>query len=79
VVAPADNHVQLRIFETVVNGIAIKGSFAGNRVDLPETFELHAAGRTRVERETRKLEKVNEAFEEVESGKVEARLVFDFR
>jgi hypothetical protein len=49
------------------------------RVDLAETFELHAAGKTRVERETRKLEDVNEAFDEVDSGKVKARLVFDLR
>jgi propanol-preferring alcohol dehydrogenase len=79
VALPADNHVQLPIFETVVNGITIKGSFLGNRVDLAETFELHAAGKTRVERETRKLEDVNEAFDEVDSGKVKARLVFDLR
>jgi alcohol dehydrogenase, propanol-preferring len=62
VALPADNHVQLPIFETVVNGITIKGSFFGNRVDLAETFELHAAGKTRVERETRKLEDVNEGL-----------------
>jgi hypothetical protein len=29
--------------------------------------------------ETRKLEDVNEAFDEVDSGKVKARLVFDLR
>jgi alcohol dehydrogenase, propanol-preferring len=48
-------------------------------MDLAETFELHAAGKTRVERETRKLEDVSEAFDEVDSGKVKARLVFDLR
>jgi alcohol dehydrogenase, propanol-preferring len=79
VALPADNHLQLPIFETVVNGITIKGSFIGNRVDLAETFEMHAAGKTRAERETRKLEDVNEAFDEVDSGKVKARLVFDLR
>jgi D-arabinose 1-dehydrogenase-like Zn-dependent alcohol dehydrogenase len=61
------------------NGITIKGSIVGNRADLAEVFELHAAGRTKVERHTRKLEDVNEAFEEVESGRAKARLVFDFR
>jgi D-arabinose 1-dehydrogenase-like Zn-dependent alcohol dehydrogenase len=71
--------VQLPIFETVLNGITIKGSIVGNRADLAEVFELHAAGRTKVSRETRKLEEVNEAFEEVERGKARARLVFDFR
>jgi len=79
VALPADNHLQIPIFETVVNSLTIKGSFLGNRVDLAETFELHAAGKTRIERETRRLEQVNEAFEEVDSGKIKARLVFDFR
>ena len=79
VALPADNFVRLPIFETVLNGLTIKGSIVGNREDLAETFKLHAAGRTRVERHTRKLEEVNEAFEEVESGRAKARLVFDFR
>jgi alcohol dehydrogenase, propanol-preferring len=79
VALPADNFVQLPIFETVLNGITVKGSIVGNRVDLAETLEIHAAGRTKVEREVRKLEQVNEAFDEVESGKARARLVFDLR
>lgn len=76
---PADNVVPLPIFETVLGGITIVGSIVGTRVDLAETFELHAAGRTQVVRETRRLEQVNEAFEEIEKGEVDARLVFDFR
>ncbi len=38
---------------------------------------LHAAGRTRVVYETRRLDQVNEAFEEVLAGTVNGRLVFD--
>jgi alcohol dehydrogenase, propanol-preferring len=76
---PADNHIQLPIFETVLNGITVAGSIVGTRLDLAETFELHAAGRTRVIRETRRLDEVNEAFEEVEKGQAPARLVFDLR
>ena len=79
VALPADNFVQLPIFETVLNGIQIIGSIVGTRIDLAEVFDLHKAGRTRVIREVRKLEEVNEAFEEVEKGKVKARLVFDMR
>jgi propanol-preferring alcohol dehydrogenase len=79
VALPKDNYVQLPIFETVLNGIHVVGSIVGTRVDLAETFELHAAGKTKVWRETRKLEEVNEAFEEVEHAKVKARLVFDLR
>jgi propanol-preferring alcohol dehydrogenase len=69
----------LPVFETVINGITVTGSIVGTRVDLAETFELHAQGLTRVVRETRRLEQVNDAFEEVLSGSVPARLVFDLR
>jgi len=76
---PADNVMRLPIFETVLRGITVVGSLVGTRVDLQETFQLHAEGRTRVIRETRKLDEVNAAMAEVLSGDVEARLVFDLR
>jgi len=49
------------------------------RVDLAETFELHADGRTRIVRESRKLEDVNESIGQVERGEIEGRIVFDLR
>ena len=76
---PADNAMQLPIFETVLNGITVVGSIVGTRYDLREVFELHAAGHTKVIAETRRLEDVNEAIAEVEAGHVPARLVFDLR
>jgi propanol-preferring alcohol dehydrogenase len=79
VALPAENTVQVPIFETVLNGITIIGSIVGTRTDLAEVFRLHAAGRTRVVRETRRLDDVNECFEQVEKGQVKARLVFDLR
>jgi propanol-preferring alcohol dehydrogenase len=77
VALPADNEVKLPIFETVLNGITIVGSIVGTRADLREVFELHAAGRTRVIRETRSLDDVNEAIADVEAGRVAARIVFE--
>src|SRR5574340_960351 len=77
VALPADNYMQLPIFETVLNGIHIIGSIVGTRLDLAEVFELHAAGKTRVIYETRKLEEDNDAIEEIEQARVPARLVFD--
>ena len=79
VALPADNQVSLPIFETVLNGITVRGSIVGTRKDLAEVYAIHAAGRTRVIRETRLLEEVNECFEEVEKGHVKARIVFDLR
>ena len=77
VALPADNYIQLPIFETVLNGIHVIGSIVGTRADLAETFALHAAGKTRVLVETRALDQVNEAFEDVEHGRNKApRIVF---
>jgi D-arabinose 1-dehydrogenase-like Zn-dependent alcohol dehydrogenase len=69
---PADNYVQLPIFETVLNGITIKGSIVGTHHDVEDVFKLHQLGRTRVLYETRPLEDVNEAFEEVEQARTKA-------
>jgi propanol-preferring alcohol dehydrogenase len=73
---PADNTVELPIFETVLNGITVVGSIVGTRVDLREVFALHAAGLTKVTTEVRLLETVNDAIEDVEAGLVPARVVF---
>lgn len=75
---PADNRLELPVFETVLKGISVIGSLVGTRSDLQDVFALHAAGRTRVVAETRSLEDVNSCFEEVLAGNVPARLVFDF-
>ena len=76
---PADNTMHLPIFETVLRGIKIVGSLVGTRVDLKETFELHADDRTEIVRETRRLDQVNESIAQVERGEIEARIVFDLR
>lgn len=77
VALPAENEITLPIFETVLNGITIVGSIVGTRADLREVFELHAAGRTRVIRETRSLDDVNASIDDVEAGRVAARIVFE--
>jgi propanol-preferring alcohol dehydrogenase len=74
---PADNRLELPVFETVLKGISVIGSLVGTRNDLVDCFELHAHGHTRVVAESRRLEDVNACFEEVLAGHVPARLVFD--
>jgi alcohol dehydrogenase, propanol-preferring len=72
---PKDGTLRIPIFDTVLKGVQVIGSIVGTRNDLAEVFALHAAGRTRVVAEERKLEEVNGAFEEILSGQVPARLV----
>jgi propanol-preferring alcohol dehydrogenase len=75
---PKDNSMNLPVFQTVLGGLSVIGSIVGTRADLAEVFRLHAAGRTKVIYQTRKLDEVNQAFDEVLSGNVPARLVFEF-
>ncbi|UBU11518.1 alcohol dehydrogenase AdhP [Nonomuraea gerenzanensis] len=74
---PKDNTMSLPIFETVLGGISVIGSIVGTRADLAEVFRLHAAGRTKVIYETRKLEEINQSFDDVLAGTVPARLVLE--
>ena len=73
---PADNKMELPIFETVLNGITVVGSIVGTRLDLREVFDLHAAGKTRVIREERQLADIEAAMDDVLRGDVPARIVF---
>lgn len=78
VALPADDKMTVPIFDTVLAGKSIIGSIVGTRQDLAEVFALHAAGRTAVIAEPRRLDQVNECHEAVLGGRVPARLVFEF-
>jgi propanol-preferring alcohol dehydrogenase len=74
---PAQNHMEIPIFETVLGALEIRGSIVGTRHDLEEVFELHRRGLTRVEYEERHLHQINEAIESVLDGSARTpRLVF---
>ncbi|AXH36058.1 zinc-dependent alcohol dehydrogenase [Humibacter sp. BT305] len=75
---PAAGELTVPVFDTVLKGISVIGSIVGTRQDLAEVFDLHAAGRTRVFTQTRALDEVNEAVDEVLAGSVPARLVFTY-
>ena len=78
VALPADGTIAVPIFDTVLKGISVIGSIVGTRQDLVEVFDLHAAGRTRVTAVSRKLDDVNQAIDDVLSGSIPARIVFEF-
>jgi alcohol dehydrogenase, propanol-preferring len=74
---PADNEMRIPIFETVLNGLTIKGSIVGTHHDLEQVFDLHRRGLTRVFRSESSLEDVNDAIERVLDGSAPApRTVF---
>jgi propanol-preferring alcohol dehydrogenase len=78
VALPAEGTMQIPIFDTVLGGISVIGSIVGTRQDLADVFALHAAGRTRVVAETRKLDEINTIFADVLAGRVPARVVLQF-
>ncbi len=55
--------------------IRIMSSATGTREDMREVLELAAAGRVKCQVETRKLEQVNEVFEEMRTAKITGRVV----
>ena len=79
VALPADNaSLNLPIFDTVLNGKTVIGSIVGTRNDLADVFALHVAGRTKVIAVEHKIDEVNQSIEDVLSGRVPARVVFQF-
>jgi propanol-preferring alcohol dehydrogenase len=78
VALPADGTMRVPIFDTVLGGISVIGSIVGTRQDLADVFALHAAGRTRIVAESRKLDEINDCFADVLAGWVPARLVIEF-
>jgi propanol-preferring alcohol dehydrogenase len=62
----------------VLKGVSVIGSIVGTRQDLADVFALHAAGRTTVCAESRRLDDVIRCFEDVLAGRVPARLVFEY-
>lgn len=79
VAMPAGGVMEVPVFDLVVGAKSVIGSIVGTRQDLAEVFELHRLGRTQVVYQTRSLDEVNTCFDEVLSGTVPARLVFDLR
>ncbi|MFD9701399.1 alcohol dehydrogenase catalytic domain-containing protein [Lentzea sp. NPDC059081] len=75
---PVGGVLPVPIFEAVTRGISVIGSIVGTRKDLVEVFTLHAAGRTTVTAEPRKLEEINQAFTDVLANRVRARLVIEY-
>lgn len=72
---PRDDAMSLPVFRTVLKGIQVIGSVAGTRADLAEVFRLQAVGRTQVSYEIRPLRGINDAIDEILSGRVLGRLV----
>jgi alcohol dehydrogenase, propanol-preferring len=67
----------LPIFGMVLNGITVRGSIGGTRLDLQEALEFAAAGKVKATVSTDRLENINEIFDRMRRGQIEGRVVLD--
>ena len=68
----------LSIFNMVLNGITVRGSIVGTRLDLQESLDFAAAGRVRAHTATARLEEINTVFDKMLEGGIDGRIVLDF-
>ncbi|AMN50971.1 alcohol dehydrogenase [Psychrobacter sp. P2G3] len=66
------------IFDTVLNGITIRGSIVGTRLDLQESLEMAAEGKVKATVAAEPLENINDILERMRQGKIEGRIVIDY-
>ncbi|MBP1206322.1 propanol-preferring alcohol dehydrogenase [Duganella sp. 1411] len=67
----------LSIFDTVLNGITVRGSIVGTRLDLQEALDFAALGKVRATVSTDKLENINDVLSRMRKGNIEGRIVLD--
>ncbi|MBF5056678.1 zinc-binding alcohol dehydrogenase [Alcanivorax sp. 521-1] len=67
----------LPIFDTVLNGITVRGSIVGTRQDLQEALDFAGEGKVKATVATEKLDNINDVFQRMLEGKIEGRIVLD--
>lgn len=63
------------IFNTVLNGVTVRGSIVGTRKDMQEAIEFAVQGKVKTNIETAPLDSINEVFEKMEKGQINGRIV----
>jgi propanol-preferring alcohol dehydrogenase len=61
----------------VLNGITVRGSIVGTRLDLQESLDFAADGKVKATIEMGKLEDINTIFDRMHKGQIEGRVVLD--
>ena len=66
------------IFNQVLNGITVRGSIVGTRLDLQESLQFAKEGKVHATVATDKLENINDIFTRMKNNEIEGRIVLDF-
>lgn len=67
------------IFDIVLKGLTIRGSIVGSRQDMVEALDFLARGLVHPTVESVSLDDINEVFGRMEEGKIDGRVVIDYR
>jgi len=67
----------LPIFDMVLNGITVRGSIVGTRLDLQEALMFAEEGKVKATISTDRLENINTVFKHMREGEIEGRVVLD--
>ena len=67
----------LDIFGMVLNGVTVRGSIVGTRLDLQESLDFAALGKVKATVSTDRLENINAVFQRMHQGRIEGRVVLD--
>jgi alcohol dehydrogenase, propanol-preferring len=66
------------IFEIVLKGLTVRGSIVGTRQDMVEALDFYARGQIHPTVATRKLDEINEVFDEMSRGTIDGRVVIAY-
>jgi propanol-preferring alcohol dehydrogenase len=69
----------LPIFDMVLNGITVRGSIVGTRLDLQEAIGFADQGKVEATVSTDSLDNINDVFARMERNEIEGRIVLDMR
>lgn len=67
------------IFDIVLKGLTIRGSIVGTRQDMVEAIDFFARGLIHPTVHTAALDDINTVFADMEQGRIDGRVVIDYR
>ena len=69
----------LDIFGMVLNGITVRGSIVGTRLDLAEALAFAEQAKVAATVASDRLDNINDIFARMHAGQIEGRIVLDMR
>ncbi len=67
----------INIFGMVLNGVSVRGSIVGTRLDLQESLDFAGDGKVKATIDAAPLEDINAIFDRMRQGQIEGRMVLD--